>query len=60
MRPPEVTVVKRLVAVSVAVLLFAGAVSVFFKAGNNADTMDATATYATVLVSWLVFIGVSG
>jgi hypothetical protein len=56
MRFPEVEVVKSLVTVSIAVLLFAGALSVFFKASNT-DTMIATATYAAVLV---VFVGVSG
>ncbi|CAJ0547468.1 Ff.00g042220.m01.CDS01 [Fusarium sp. VM40] len=56
MRLPEVTVVKSLVTVSISVLAFAGALSVFFKASNT-DTMVATATYAAVLV---VFIGVSG
>ncbi|KAK0642147.1 hypothetical protein B0T16DRAFT_431649 [Cercophora newfieldiana] len=53
MRLPEVTLVKSL---SISVLLFAGALSVFFKASNT-DTMAATATYAAVLV---VFMGVSG
>jgi len=56
MRLPEVTVVKSLVTVSISVLAFAGAVSVFFKA-TNTDTMVFTATYAAVLV---VFVGVSG
>ena len=56
MRLPEVTVVKSLVTVSISVLAFAGALSVFFKASNT-DTMVATATYAAVLV---VFVGVSG
>ncbi|KAH7188112.1 uncharacterized protein B0J16DRAFT_412611 [Fusarium flagelliforme] len=56
MRLPEVSVVKSLVTASISVLLFAGALSVFFKAGNT-DTLVATATYAAVLV---VFVGVSG
>jgi hypothetical protein len=56
MRLPDVTVIKSLVTVSISVLAFAGALSVFFKASNT-DTMVATATYAAVLV---VFIGVSG
>ncbi|RGP80512.1 hypothetical protein FLONG3_1346 [Fusarium longipes] len=56
MRLPEVTVVKSLVTVSISVLVFAGALSVFFKASNT-DTLVATATYAAVLV---VFVGVSG
>lgn len=56
MRLPEVTIVKSLVTSSISVLLFAGALSVFFKASNT-DTMVATATYAAVLV---VFVGVSG
>ncbi|KAL8392164.1 hypothetical protein RB595_002375 [Gaeumannomyces hyphopodioides] len=56
MRLPEVTVVKSLVTVSISVLAFAGALSLFFKASNT-DTMVATATYAAVLV---VFVGVSG
>lgn len=56
MRLPGVTVVKSLVTVSISVLAFAGALSIFFKASNT-DTMVATATYAAVLV---VFIGVSG
>ncbi|KAH6849907.1 hypothetical protein B0I37DRAFT_403837 [Chaetomium sp. MPI-CAGE-AT-0009] len=56
MRLPEITVVKSLVTVSAAVLLFAAALSVFFRASNT-DTIIATATYAAVLV---VFVGVSG
>lgn len=56
MRLPEVTIVKSLVTASISVLVFAGALSVFFKASNT-DTMVATATYAAVLV---VFVGVSG
>ncbi|KAJ4003995.1 hypothetical protein NW752_010921 [Fusarium irregulare] len=56
MRLPQVTIVKSLVTASISVLLFAGALSIFFKASNT-DTMVATATYAAVLV---VFVGVSG
>ncbi|KAK3295758.1 uncharacterized protein B0H64DRAFT_359659 [Chaetomium fimeti] len=56
MRLPEITVVKSLVTVSAAVMLFAGALSVLFRASNT-DTIIATATYAAVLV---VFVGVSG
>ena len=55
MRLPYVTVTKSLVTASISVLLFAGALSVFFKASNT-DTMVATATYTAVLV---VFVGVS-
>lgn len=55
MRLPEVTVAKSLVTVSASVLLFAGALSVLFKASNT-ETLVATATYAAVLV---VFVGVS-
>jgi VIT1/CCC1 family predicted Fe2+/Mn2+ transporter len=56
MRLPRVTVLKSLVTASISVVVFAGALSVFFKASNT-DTMVATATYAAVLV---VFVGVSG
>jgi len=55
-RLPEATVIKCLVTVSISVLVFTGALSVFFKASNT-DTMVTAATYATVLV---VFVGVSG
>lgn len=55
MRLPNVNVVKSLCTVSLSVLIFAGALSVFFKA-KNTDTLIATATYAAVLV---VFVGTS-
>jgi hypothetical protein len=55
MRLPAVNLAKSLITVSVAVLLFAGALSIGFKASNS-DTMVATATYAAVLV---VFVGTS-
>ena len=47
---------KSLVTTSVAVVLFALAVSLGFRIDNK-DTMTATATYAAVLV---VFVGASG
>jgi hypothetical protein len=47
---------KSLITVSVAVVLFAGALSVIFRAPNT-ETLVATATYAAVLV---VFVGTSG
>lgn len=56
MRLPEVTIPKSLSTVSVSVLLFSCALSIFFRA-NNVETLIATATYAAVLV---VFVGVSG
>jgi hypothetical protein len=49
------TLLKSLVTVSVAVVLFAGVLSLVFKASNT-DTLVATATYAAVLV---VFVGTS-
>ncbi|KAL2118598.1 hypothetical protein VTJ04DRAFT_8258 [Mycothermus thermophilus] len=52
MRLPYVDVTKSLVTVSVAVLLFAGSISVFFHAGNT-ETMITTATYAAVLAVFL-------
>ncbi|ETS86428.1 hypothetical protein PFICI_00256 [Pestalotiopsis fici W106-1] len=55
MRLPEVSLAKSLITVSVAVLLFAIALSILFRASNT-DTMAATATYAAVLV---VFVGTS-
>ncbi len=55
MRLPEVNVTKSLITVSICVLLFAGFLSVFFKASNT-DTLISTATYAAVLV---VFVGTS-
>lgn len=53
MRLPEVSLIKSLVTVSVAVLLFAVVLSLVMRASNT-DTMVATATYAAVLV---VFVG---
>ncbi|KAK8045525.1 hypothetical protein PG993_005549 [Apiospora rasikravindrae] len=53
MRLPDVTLTKSLVTVSVAVLLFAAALSVGLRASNT-ETMVSTATYAAVLV---VFVG---
>jgi len=50
------TLTKSLVIVSVAVVLFAGVLSLVFRASNT-DTLAATATYAAVLV---VFVGISG
>ena len=47
---------KSLVTTSVAVVLFALAVSLGFRIDNK-DTVTATATYAVVLV---VFVGASG
>lgn len=55
MRLPRVTLTKSLVTVSVAVLLFAAAVSIGFRASNT-DTLVACAIYAAVLV---VFVGTS-
>jgi hypothetical protein len=52
---PQATVTKSLVIISIAVLVFGGSVSLFFRA-NDKETMMATATYAAVLV---VFLGVS-
>jgi VIT1/CCC1 family predicted Fe2+/Mn2+ transporter len=54
MRLPEITVVKSLVTVSTAVLLFAAALSVLFRVSNT-ETIIATATYAAVLVFFWVF-----
>ncbi|KAF2998092.1 hypothetical protein E8E14_003927 [Neopestalotiopsis sp. 37M] len=55
MRLPGLTLAKSLITVSVAVLIFAIAMSILFRA-SNIDTMAATATYAAVLV---VFVGTS-
>ncbi|MBE7180401.1 MAG: hypothetical protein INR71_04175 [Terriglobus roseus] len=55
MRLPNVTLAKSLVATSIAVLSFAGVLSVGFRA-TNTETIIATATYAAVLV---VFVGTS-
>jgi hypothetical protein len=55
MRLPNVSLAKSLITSSASVLLFSGALSVFFKASNT-DTLIATATYAAVLV---VFVGTS-
>ncbi|OAL43453.1 hypothetical protein IQ07DRAFT_524208 [Pyrenochaeta sp. DS3sAY3a] len=52
---PRVSLGKSLITTSVSVLLFSGALSVFFKASNT-DTLIATTTYAAVLV---VFVGIS-
>lgn len=52
---PQATVTNNLVILSIAVLVFGGSVSLFFRA-NDKETMMATATYAAVLV---VFLGVS-
>ncbi|KAL2053190.1 hypothetical protein ABVK25_006515 [Lepraria finkii] len=46
---------KSLITVSVAVVLFAGLISLMFRA-SNVETLAATATYAAVLV---VFVGTS-
>ncbi|KAK7942486.1 uncharacterized protein PG986_011599 [Apiospora aurea] len=53
MRLPDVSLTKSLVTVSVAVLLFAAALSVGLMA-SNMETMVSTATYAAVLA---VFVG---
>lgn len=53
MRLPDVSLTKSLVTVSVAVLLFAAALSIGLRASNT-ETMVSTATYAAVLV---VFVG---
>jgi len=55
MRLPRVTLTKSLVTTSIAVVLFAAALSIGFRASNT-DTLVATATYAAVLV---VFVGTS-
>lgn len=54
-RLPRVTLAKSLITVWIAVLLFAIALSILFRASNT-ETMAATATYAAVLV---VFVGTS-
>lgn len=53
MRLPEITLVKSLITVSVAVTIFSAALSVGLRA-TNTETLVSTATYAAVLV---VFVG---
>lgn len=53
MRLLNVNVVQSFCAVYLSVLIFAGALSVFFKA-KNTGTLIATATYAALLV---IFVG---
>ncbi|KAH6624683.1 hypothetical protein B0J18DRAFT_429027 [Chaetomium sp. MPI-SDFR-AT-0129] len=55
MRLPDVSLLKSLVTVSVAELVFAGGLSMIFRA-TNTETLVATATYAAVL---MVFVGVT-
>ncbi|KAK4146107.1 uncharacterized protein C8A04DRAFT_25916 [Dichotomopilus funicola] len=55
MRLPDVSLLKSLVTVSVAELIFAGGLSMIFRA-TNTETLVATATYAAVL---MVFVGVT-
>jgi hypothetical protein len=52
---PHTDRTKSLITVSVAVLLFASALSVVMKTSNS-ETLVSTATYAAVLV---VFVGTS-